>query len=61
MKNKKEKWYIEVCDDDCHYYVIPEEKKEDWYQWLEEDPDYAYLPEYAEQVEHFRFQKWEKL
>lgn len=37
--------YVLIQDDDCHWYVIPSDKVDDWDVWLESldwnIPDYA--------------------
>jgi len=41
--------YVLVQDQSCHWYVIPTDKKAEWFQWCESDesedgisPDWAY-------------------
>mgnify|MGYP000889178198 CR=1 len=43
--------HILVQDEDSHWYVIPENKKEEWYKFFE-DEEYPYkdLPNWAERV-----------
>lgn len=45
--------YILTQDNDCHWYVIPYEKEEEWGDFLELDPDDEDswdVPDWAEQV-----------
>lgn len=45
--------YILIQDDDCHWYVIPEDKQEDFNYWLElpeDDKNCWVKPDYAERV-----------
>ncbi len=41
----RKKYFID-CDQDCHDYLIPVEKREDWEEWNRFDTD-NYVPEYA--------------
>ena len=41
--------YVLVQDNDCHWYVIPEDKQEDW-EKLFRTADNEYVPDYAEAV-----------
>lgn len=38
--------YILIQDNDCHWYVIPYEREEEWYDWTDSEsddvPDWAY-------------------
>lgn len=46
--------YILVSDNSGHDYVIPSDKGDDWYDWLElpEDTPNSYvLPDYAKKIE----------
>lgn len=46
--------YILVSDNSGHDYVIPSNKGEEWYDWLElpeEDISCHILPDYAKKVE----------
>jgi hypothetical protein len=45
--------YILVQDSDCHWYVIPNNKNDDWCEWCEIDSDDERAwtpPEYAEEI-----------
>jgi len=63
MNTNEDKWYILVSDDSGHYYVIPENKSEDWNKFLqipEDDPLSWDVPEYAKRKEgFFRFKIYE--
>lgn len=58
--------YDEFCivqDNDCHGYVIPEWKRQDWYIWLEipENDERAWeVPSYATRIDggHVIFTEW---
>lgn len=39
-----------VQDDDTHWYVIPVDKKKDWYHWLDEGDLDTDAPAYAVRV-----------
>lgn len=54
----QDKWYVLVSDDSGHEYVIPEDKEEEFYGWVDEElPD---PPEWAYQKEgFFRFKQFE--
>lgn len=41
----KQKYFID-CDQDCHNYLIPVEKRMDWEDWTRFDTD-DQVPEYA--------------
>ena len=45
MTNREK--YILCQDDDCHWYLIPADKKEEWNEWL----DIYSLPKYAQKVD----------
>lgn len=41
-----------VQDDDCHWYIIPFEKTEEWYKFLEsDDAELGVEPEWAKRVD----------
>ncbi len=43
--------YILVQDDDCHWYVIPANKENQWSNWLKgADADNWDLPDFAERI-----------
>lgn len=45
--------YILVQDNDCHWYVIPDNKSDDWFNWCEIDvcDERAWEPpKYAKQI-----------
>jgi hypothetical protein len=47
MKKK----YTLIQDDSSHWYVIPQDKKEDWLKWLEsEESENGIIPNYADSV-----------
>ena len=54
MTNRKK--YILAQDDDCHWYLIPADQKEEWNEWLdrvyvqEEEPPPA-LPIGAKEID----------
>ena len=56
-------WYVMVYDDSGHRYVIPEDKLEDWENWLnleESNEDSWIEPHYAKRIEgRLRFKEWE--
>ncbi len=41
-----------VQDQDCHWYLIPSEKRDDWNEFCESD-DYGYIdtPDYAKEID----------
>jgi len=43
--------YILIQDNDCHWYVIPVDKKNEWFKWEESD-DYelGVIPDWAKEV-----------
>lgn len=46
--------YILVSDNSGHDYIIPSDKGDEWYDWLElseDDPNCYVLPEYAKKIE----------
>lgn len=55
MKNNQQKvtakpgWCILVQDDSCHWYVIPEHKRNHWCDWVD-DEENDDLPGYALEV-----------
>lgn len=58
---KNDQWFILVRDDSGHQYVIPEEKKTDWDDWLNDEECYTYgqLPNYAIRIDgYLRFKQW---
>lgn len=43
--------YILIQDDDSHWYVIPADKEDAWYEWFgTDDYESGIIPEYAEEV-----------
>jgi hypothetical protein len=43
--------YCLVQDNDAHWYVIPVQNREEWYDWLEQDPyEASEQPEWAVSV-----------
>jgi len=45
--------YILVKDNDCHWYVIPNDRRKHWSAWLELDSENERawdVPEFAEEV-----------
>lgn len=46
-----EQLYILEQDDDCHWYAIPEGKREEWSEWLDSDDcELGVLPSWV--IEH---------
>jgi len=46
--------YTLVQDNDCHWYVIPEDKRKNWYEWRSlppGDPKSWIVPKYAHRVD----------
>lgn len=54
--------YSLVCDDEGHWFVIPTNLMDDWFIWLDTQPDHS-VPEYAEMLSGppscISFTKWE--
>lgn len=41
--------YTLVQDDSCHWYIIPADKKEDWYKWEQsEEAELGHIPDWAD-------------
>jgi hypothetical protein len=49
VTNRKK--YILCQDDDCHWYLIPADKKEEWNEWLDVVQEGDSLPKYAQAVD----------
>jgi hypothetical protein len=53
-------WFILVGDDSGHKYVIPEDKREEWWDFIDAEDYDVEFPSYATMVEgSFRFKEWE--
>jgi len=45
------KEHILIQDNDCHWYVIPDDKRQEWFAWCEsENYGYEDLPSWANEV-----------
>lgn len=60
-----DKFFLD-SDNDCHWYVVPDEKREAWDEWVdldEDDPRGWTAPSWAERingpVSQIRFSDWE--
>lgn len=45
-------------DNDCHWYIIEADKRQEWDAWLNLDPDDEAswnVPEFAQGIDHPRF------
>ena len=52
-------WFVIVGDDSGHEYVIPEEKRDEFYVWVDDEDNWD-EPDYATRIEgNFRFKEWE--
>lgn len=50
---ESKKGFILIQDNDAHWYVVPEEMKSEWFNFIELDPDDEVsldVPEWAEAV-----------
>lgn len=52
-----------IQDNDCHWYIVPLARREDWYDWVDsEDADLGIVPEWVSLVDgspsRIMFKKW---
>ena len=45
---------------DGNYYIMHYSRIEEFYEWMEADPDYEYLPDWSERLEVFLFEQWKE-